>query len=112
MKNANCIITLFLSLSSIIAQANPITITPGSSTVVQPSNQPVTVMCTGNTEILEKFCVCLDPGPNFMKRLKKSYVMSNGEIRNLYLGDYTNLQSCDEAKATSDACKNSDTNLE
>ena len=93
-----------LAFSSTLLWANTVQIVPGTAYTVPPSPNPVTVMCTATASILEKYCTYFDPGPKFMKRLRKTYVMSSGQITYDNLGDFTNVADCENIKSQTKAC--------
>jgi hypothetical protein len=100
---ASAITLIFPSISF----AANFTMDPGQTLVVPASQQPTSVFCSdaGNVSVVDKYCACVDPGPPYMKRLKKVYVWSNGQVRDVYFGDYPTSKACEDAKAAEDACQ-------
>jgi hypothetical protein len=90
------------------AWANAVTLSPGQTIVLPASNNATTVTCTGTgggVTVIDHYCTCIDPGRPYMKRLNNVYVMSDGRIQEVYLGDYDDMNACNEAKNAQDACK-------
>lgn len=98
------IATGFLALPTTVTASDVVTISPGSSTIIQPSDQITTVICSGATEILDEFCTCVDPGSSYMKNLNKIYVFSNGTTKELSFGRYRTVNDCSQAMAANPAC--------
>ncbi|MEY4630923.1 MAG: hypothetical protein RIQ81_1043 [Pseudomonadota bacterium] len=97
--------TIFLA--PVMAFAGDVIMSPGETIVVGPSGESTSVQCrdSGNVTVLDQYCTCVDPGPRYMKRLNSVYVMSNGTVQEVYLGDFNTLESCEKSKATQDPCK-------
>lgn len=94
---------LALIASPLLAD-NGVTMSPGTSIIVQPSSSPTTVSCLADATVIEKFCICQDPGPRFMKRLNRVYVLSNGVQREVYIGDYNDMARCESERQKSPVC--------
>jgi hypothetical protein len=94
----------FAFAASPLVANDAVTMSPGTSIVVQPSSSPTTVSCLADATVIEKFCVCQDPGPRFMKRLSRVYVLSNGVQREGYIGDYNDMARCESERQKSPAC--------
>ncbi len=94
-------------LNSGAGLANAVTMSPGQTIVIPASSNATTVSCTGNggVTVIDHYCTCIDPGRQYMKRLNNVYVMSDGRIQEVYLGDYDDMNACNEAKNAQDACK-------
>jgi hypothetical protein len=111
LKIPSALLQLFVSSLILFAFAaksafadNSVTITPGSTVTIQPSQNPTIVTCTIDTSVMEKFCVCIDPGRPFMKRLNRVYVLSNGTKNEVYVGDFDSMADCEAARAKAAIC--------
>jgi hypothetical protein len=105
--NFASLLTFWLMVQAGVVLGQNINLMPGSSVVVPPSEQPTTVSCSfdPSVTVLEKYCTCINPGAQYMKRLQKVYVMSNSQIREVYLGDFGSTQECEFEQSKNPACK-------
>ena len=87
-------------------QAANMTMNPGETIVVPPSVEATRVFCVNSNpvNVIESYCVCVDPGIHYMKRLQKVYVMSDGNVQTVFLGNYNDTLACSFAKDNQAAC--------
>lgn len=90
-----------------VSTAANFTMDPGQTIVVPASQQPTSVSCreSGDGTVLEKYCICIDKGSAYMKRLNRVYVWSDGQVREVFFGDYSTMRECEDAKAAQQACQ-------
>ena len=99
---------LFLTTAffSVFAYANDTkNLEPGQTIELITNEGRKSLHCKTSSAPVDKFCVCIEPGPPYMKQLEKHYVFSSGRRETILLGRYGKLNECENALEKNPACK-------
>jgi len=100
----SAVMVLVMLCVATASSANNFTMTPGQTIVVPASNVATSVTCiANNVSVLDHYCTCIDAGPRYMKKLNSVYVMSDGQIKLVFLGNYGEMSDCELAKKNQDS---------
>jgi len=99
-------LNLLALLLATVSFADTISLQPGETVTINPGTEKITLYCQagGNSQLVDKFCICVDLGPQYMVNLEKHFIYSAGEKESVLLGRFKTPQDCAEALDQSKVC--------